>query len=171
MEEVMANAAVIGDEQITDASGKKAPESKPGNEGYTAQVPDNNDKLDRKDKPYLKVDLTSDESKEAKQVSKIGLQGNLGRVSVEATKEGDDSKPELLLKDVPVPQDGLVSLPQSSDKLEQVKVIFESPKEKDAKDYKVVLSVFACGHFPGTSMITVIIQDSRSSSSLQVSTV
>lgn len=143
----MGNAAVIGDEQVTDAAGKKAPESKPGNEGYSAQVPDDNDKLDTKDKPYLKVDLTSDDSKEPKEVSKIGLQGNVGRVSVEVKKEGSD-KPETVLQKLKVPKDGLVALP-TTDKLDEVKVIFESPKDKDDKDYKVVLSVFACGHFPG----------------------
>ena len=144
----MANAAVIGDEQVTDASGKKAPESKPGNAGYVTDVPDDNDKVDRKDKPFLKVDLTSDESKEPKQVSKIGVQGNVGRVTVEVQEEGSD-KPKTVLENVEVPKDGLVSLPADTDKLDEVKVIFESPREKTDKDYKVVLSVFACGEFPG----------------------
>lgn len=154
MQEVMANAAVISDEQVTDCSGAPASSSKPGNAGYATEVPVNNDKTARKDKPCLKVDLTNEESKEPKEVGKIVVQGNVGRVSVEVKKAGSD-KPVVLLENVPVSEKGIVSLPSVS-KLEEIKVIFEEPRSNEP-DYKAILSVFACGHFPEPPPRTTVV--------------
>lgn len=142
----MSNAAVISDDQVTDCSDKAAPESKPGNAGYAKAVPRDNDKLASKDKPCLKVDLTSDASAEPKKVSKVLVQGNVRKVTVEG-KESGSKKPKVILKDVAVPEGGVIRLP-SAEELEEIKIIFESPKSND-KNYKAVLSIFACGHFPG----------------------
>lgn len=143
----MSNAAVIPDEQVKDCAGKPAPESKPGNVGYASPVPDKNDELSRKDKPCLKVELVNEDSKEPKKVSKLTLQGNVGRVTVEGKEKGSKN-PKTILEDTPVPEDGTISLP-TSEELEEVTVIFEAPKTDDENEYKSVLSIFACGHFPG----------------------
>ena len=147
-EEVMGNGAVIPDSHVTDGKGKPAPESKPGMAGYEAVVPANNDKTLRGDKPSLKVRLTSESSKEAKQVTKMVLQGNVGRVTVLGKKAGD-KKTKVIVENAKVPENGgAISLPNPS-ALEEIQVVFENPKKTTDKKYKVVLSVFACGHFPG----------------------
>lgn len=142
----MANAAVIPDDQVTDCAGESAPQAKPGNAGYATSVPVNNDQLASQNKPCLKVGLTSEDSKEPKEVAKIVVQGNVARVTVQAKKAGSE-EPESLLDNTPLPEDGVLSLP-TADKLEEIRVIFEAPKD-NATDYRAVLSVFACGHFPG----------------------
>lgn len=147
MEEVMANAAVIPDDHVTDRQGEPAPDSKPGMTGYEADVPKDNKKADREDKPALKVRLTSKDSEEPKQVTKVVLQGNVGKVTVLGKKEGaKEAKP--IVEDAKVPKGGVISLPRAST-LEELEVVFEAPEKDSDKKYKVVLSVFACGHFPG----------------------
>lgn len=155
MEEVMANAAVIPDDHVTDGKGKPAPESKPGMAGYEADVPANNKKAAREDKPSLRVRLTSEDSKEPKEVTKVVLQGDVGEVSLLGKKAGD-KKTKPIVEHAKVPdKGGVIVLPEPSE-LEELEVVFEAPKKSSDKKYKVVLSVFACGHFPGESVALFI---------------
>lgn len=145
-EEIMDNPSVIGDDQIKDCqeNDKPAAEAKPGRSGYVKPVPED---ATSSDKPCLKVVLTSDSSPEPKVVSKVIVAGNVKAVTV-LKKEGkeEDSPFVPVLKEADVGEDGVVLLP-TPEKMAELKVILEKPKEEDAETYNTTLKVHACGNF------------------------
>ena len=151
----MANPALIGDGQINDRYGQNADEARPGNLGYIAPIPTGNDNITTDEKPALVVDLTSLDSPEAKEITKVILEGNTVDTVTIQIKDSDTQDFTDLFTRQPLDQRGSVNLPNGVE-AEMIRVVFNSPT-KAATEYKVNLKIHVCGHFerPTVSSTTV----------------
>ena len=147
----MDNPTLLRDDQITDRSGQPAPQAKPGNPGFNADVPTDNENTPTDQKPALNVDLTNEDSPEPKTVTKVVLEGDsVDVVTVQIKEPGSPDFTDLLTKE-PVGEDGTVNLPDGTE-VDEIRVVFESPKD-GVTQYDVTLKVHVCAEFTSTTSV------------------